>query len=386
MELQAREDFEEEGEEEAAASVLPPREAPALGAESTLDARPEQGDGEELAFREEAPRIASDPPVVLDVEALAFHEESQRVASDPPQYLDVEALALHGESQRVASDPPQVLDVEALALHEESQRINTDPPQVLDVAALEASTRADGAEGFEEEAAPPLVSALELRVDQEEAPPLATPGVGPLPGIKITLKPRESAPAPAPTETVGEEGVAIGSPLRPRNLLAPIGVGLRRPTHEREIDAELIPQEVHNEFATRRAVSDLSVAERQARQLEARRGAALTIGGVFALGGFLLTPGFGIAGILLFLSSVALGGGIGWQLASKQPNRLVGAVATWGGAFGMAMLHVFVSVGLHGSGVLLGLLFPLVFFFTISALSGMFLSMHLESRAFDQEI
>lgn len=363
MEVHATRDSSFEDEPAPAASILPPRES---------------SPGEpELAFDDQAPRVDSDPPQVLDVAAL-------------------DELSFRDEAPRIDSDPPQVLDLGELALHEVSQRIDSDPPQVLDVAALELAEHAPGAEVEPAEPAEPDAD-LGLR-PEPEAPTLATPGVGPLPAErarpKLVITPRamegasseEAASASPVARTVGgstaeTEGEPIGTPLRPRKLLAP------REVQEREaIDAELIPDEVHEEFAQRRAAQDLSVAERQARATEANKRSALVMGGVFALGAVLLSFGSGFGAFVVFVLDVAFGAGTGWYLGTKRPNRLVGAVTTWAAAIGLALVHIAAAVALYGTSSLLALLFPLIFFQAIAALSGMFLATHLESLEFDQSI
>lgn len=367
MELRATRDSS--FEDEVPASLLPPREpAPAslLSEEDPPPAPPAVDD--ELSFRDEALRVESGPPQVLDFADLAFHDESQRVASDPPQYLDVAELALH----------------------DESQRIDSDPPQPLDLAVLDLADQAPGSQADERSPSPAAAPKLQAK---PRAPTLATPGVGPLPpergALVLKVTPRVGAGAPAPRlanrpvggTTEPEEGEAIGTPLRPRKLLAPREAGSLP-----EIDAELIPDEVHEEFATRRASQDLSVAERQARTKQAHQRSALVIGGVFAIGALMLQIGSGPGAFLVFLCDVAAGAATGWYLGTKRPNRLVGAITAWGAALGLGFVHVAIALGLYGPSSLLALFFPLVLFQALAALSGMFLSTHLESLEFDQSI
>ena len=364
MELHATRDSS--FEDEVPASILPPREPAAASALS---------EGQE-------------PTAPESDEGLAFQDEAPRLDSDPPQVLDVAELALHEESQRIASDPPQVLDVAELALHDESQRLDSDPPQFLDLAALEF---AEGAR--ESEAAPALLAEPPQLHPEPEAPLVTIPGAGPLPAergaLKLKITPRitaNSAPAGVISRAVGTSAEpardeAIGTPLRPRKLLAPREAGPLP-----EIDAELIPEAVHEDYAARREVQDLSVAERQARMKAASQQSALVIGGVFAIGALLLSSGPSFVAFLVFLFEIGVGAGTGWYLGTKRPNRLVGAVVTWAAALGLAFGHIAVALALYGTSSLAILFFPLVLFQALAALSGMFLSTHLESLESDQSI
>ncbi len=335
--------------DEVPASILPPREPAAASApsESQEPTAPESDVG--LAFRDEAPRLDSDPPQVLDLAELALHEESQRIASDPPQFLDVAELALHEESQRIDSDPPQFLD---LAAPEFAEAESEAPPALL--------------------AEPPQLQPA------PEAPRVATPEAAPPAtergALKLKVSPRVragSAPGGVISPAVGTSteparDEAIGTPLRPRKLLAPREAGPLP-----EIDAELIPEEV---------------AERQARTKAATQQSALVIGGVFAIGALLLSPGPSLGAFLVFLLEIGVGAGTGWYLGTKRPNRLVGAVTTWAAALGLAGAHIAVALALYGASSLALLFFPLVLFQALAALSGMFLSTHLESLESDQSI
>tara|TARA_R110002072_G_scaffold35722_4_gene105397 strand:+ start:679 stop:1761 length:1083 start_codon:yes stop_codon:yes gene_type:complete len=350
--------------DEVPASILPPREPAAASApsESQEPTAPESDVG--LAFRDEAPRLDSDPPQVLDLAELALHEESQRIASDPPQFLDVAELALHEESQRIDSDPPQFLD---LAAPEFAEAESEAPPALL--------------------AEPPQLQPA------PEAPRVATPEAAPPAtergALKLKVSPRVragSAPGGVISPAVGTSteparDEAIGTPLRPRKLLAPREAGPLP-----EIDAELIPEEVHADYALRREAQDLSVAERQARTKAATQQSALVIGGVFAIGALLLSPGPSFGAFLVFLLEIGVGAGTGWYLGTKRPNRLVGAVTTWAAALGLAGAHIAVALALYGASSLALLFFPLVLFQALAALSGMFLSTHLESLESDQSI
>jgi hypothetical protein len=344
MEVHATHDSSLE-ETPPAASILPPRELPS------------ESEGPDEVSRETA--------------ELAFQDHAPRVDSDPPQVLDLDELAFQDEAPRVDSDPPQALDLDDLALHEVSQRVDSDPPQALDVAALEFAADPGRSEGAGDEA--------DLR--PEPAARVVTPGVGPLPPEKSPLQlrvtPREAPPAP-PEPAVNEP---VGAPLRPRKLLAP-----REARQLEAIDAELIPDEVHDEFAARRAAQDLSVAERQARAKDASKRSALVIGGVFALGALLMSVGSGLGAFVVFLCDVGAGAGTGWYLGTKRPNRLIGALTAWGAALALAFTHVAIALALYGPSSLLALFFPLILFQGFAALTGMLLSTHLESLEFDQSI
>lgn len=334
MELHATRDSSIQ--DEAPASILPPREAPEVSLE-VEETEPDETEPDETepVFADQAPRVDSDPPQVLDLDELEFHDEAQRADSDPPQVLDLDELALHDESQRPDSDLPRAV-----------------PPELASEI------------GFQPE---------------PEAPTLAAPGVGPLPA--------EARPAAAPLIKLKPKAQTTYEPqevepgLRPRKLLAP-----REAVPLEEIDAELVPESVQAELAARREAQDLSVAERHARARDANKRAALMIGGVFALGALVSNPVAGPAAFLVCLIDVAIGAGAGWFLGTKRPNRLVGAGLIWGAAMVVAAAHVTLGLALYGPGVLLGLFLSLVFFQAVAAFSGMYLAMHLEHLEFDQSI
>ena len=390
---------------------LPPREAPVEEAE--------------LVLNDEARRVESDPPQVLDLEELALNDEAARVESDPPQVLDLKELVLNDEARRVESDPPQVLDLEELALNDEAARVESDPPQVLDLKELVLNDVAAHAESDTspiQDGIGPLTDSdfVPVPEPEPERPRITiTPSVGSLPDrslpdrslpdqslpdrslpdqarprIKLTIKPRAATPSLTSAEppVEGESAspapsLAIGSPLTPRKSGPPLAAGLVAARPVPKIDAELVPQEVQEQFVANRQSQDTAVAAHQARGHKEKRRVGVGFGVMFVIGSLMLSAlSLGIVGVLALALAAAIGGGTGWHLASKRPNRLGGAVTTWAAALVLTFLQVALAVGVHGSGVVLGLFFPFLIFTTSAALVGVFTCSRLESLEMDQEI